>query len=247
MLVSTGAVYGLAATPAFGFERLEIRGTSLTTEGAIRQQLGLAPGTNLVGLTTDPIEARLRQLPPVDAVEVSVGLPNVLQVDVTERRPIVIWAVADRRYAVDASGVLFADVSKDTTGATRSIPVIVDERTSALPLGVTSTLDPVDLDAATRLGSVTPDQIGSRAASFRVHVTDDRGFTLTTGKGGWVAIFGFYVRNQRTPDLIKGQVQLLAALLAGREDTVDTVVLADDKEGTYTPRATPRPSATPKP
>src|SRR5829696_2497245 len=80
MLLAAGAVYGLAGTSAFGFERLEIRGTALTNEAAIRSQIGLADGTNLVGLTTDPIEARLRQLPSVGAVEVSVGLPDVLQV-----------------------------------------------------------------------------------------------------------------------------------------------------------------------
>ncbi|MEA2519799.1 MAG: hypothetical protein QOF49_1879, partial [Chloroflexota bacterium] len=47
--------------------------------------------------------------------------------------------------------------------------------------------------------------------------------------------------------LIPGQVQLLKTLLTGREATVKTVILADDREGTYIPKVTPRPSATPKP
>jgi hypothetical protein len=246
MLVTAGAVYGLAATSAFGFERLEIRGTTITTETAIRDQLGLADGTNLVGLVTDPIEARLRRLPAVGGVEVSVGLPDVLHVSVTERMPIVIWAIADRRYAVDATGYLFAEVSNNPSPDIKSIPVVVDERIATFPLGVTSSLDPTDLDAATRLGSLTPGQIGSHAASLRVHITDQRGFTVTSGRDGWLAVFGFYGRNQRTPDLISGQVQLLGALLAGREDTVQTVILADDKEGTYVPKATPKPTPTPK-
>ena len=76
---------------------------------------------------------------------------------------------------------------------------------------------------------------------------DDRGFTLSSGSGGWVAVFGFYGLNQRTPALIPGQVQLLSGLLTGREDTVQTVILADDREGTYIAKPTPRPSATPKP
>src|SRR5215217_4808025 len=74
---------GLSATSAFGFERLDVRGTTLTTEAAIRDQLGLTAGTNLVGLTTDPIEGRLRRLPSIRDVEVSVGLPDVLHVAVT--------------------------------------------------------------------------------------------------------------------------------------------------------------------
>ena len=78
-------------------------------------------------------------------------------------------------------------------------------------------------------------------------MTDDRGFTISSGSGGWVAVFGSYGRSQRTTALIPGQVQLLGGLLTGREDTVQTVILADDREGTYVVKPTPRPSATPKP
>ncbi len=165
----------------------------------------------------------------------------------SERRPIVVWAAGDRRFAVDGGGFLFADVSADATGATEGVPIVVDERSSAIGLVVGSTLDPVDLDAATRLGSVTPGQVGSHAASLRVHVTDDHGFTISSGSGGWQAIFGFYGRSVRKTELIPGQVQELGLLLAGREDTVQTVILADDREGTYIPKPTPRPSATAKP
>jgi len=247
MLIAAGAIYGLAATPAFGFARLEVTGAALTSDVAIRAQVGLDPGTNLVGLATEPIAVRLRQLPAIRDVEVSVGLPDVLAVRVTERRPIVIWAVGDRRFAVDGGGLLFADVTTDPLGLTEGTPTVIDERESASRLAVASTLDPVDLDAATRLGSLTPSQVGSHAGALRVHVTDDRGFTITSGSGGWVAVFGFYGRSLRTPALIPGQVQLLGGLLAGREDLIATVILADDREGTYIPKPTPKPSATEKP
>jgi hypothetical protein len=247
MLISAGTIYGLSATAAFGFDRLDVSGLALTSDAAIRTQVGLDPGTNLVGLATEPIAARLRQLPSVRDVDVSVGLPDVLQVAVTERRPIIVWAVGERRFAIDDGGLLFAEVTTDASNATEGIPAVLDERASAVGLAVNSILDPVVLDAAKRLGSLTPGQIGSQAASFRVRVTDDRGFTISSGSGGWVAVFGFYGSNQRTPALIPGQVQLLAGLIAGREITVQTVILADDREGTYIPKATPRPSATPKP
>lgn len=245
MMIVAGAIYGLAATSAFGFERLEVNGTGLTTEEAIRASIGLDPGTNLVGLATEPLEARIRRLPSVREASVTVGLPDVLRVDVTERRAILIWAVGDRRFAVDAGGFAFADVTTDPTGLTKGMPTISDERVSANGLTVASTLNAVDLDAATRLGSLTPSQVGSHAAAFRVHVTDDRGFTISTGSGSWVAIFGFYGLSQRTPTLIPGQVQLLGGLIAGREDGVQTVILADATEGSYIPKPTPRPKPSP--
>lgn len=247
MLITAGATYGLATTSAFGFERLEVSGATLTGADAIRAKVGLDDGTNLVGLATEPIAERLRELPAIRNVDVSVGLPDALRVTVEERRPVIVWAVGDGRFAVDDGGLLFAEVASDPTAVSSATPIIVDERAASAGVAVRSVLDPVDLDAATRLGSLTPSQVGSHATSLRVHVTDDRGFTISSGRGGWVAVFGFYGRNLRTPALIPGQVQLLNGLLAGREDTVQTVILADDREGTYIVKPTPRPSATPKP
>ncbi len=131
MLISAGAVYGLATTSAFGYERLEVAGASVTSEDAIRAKVGLDAGTNLVGLATEPIAARLRELPSVRAVEVSVGLPNVLRVTVEERRPLIVWAVGERRFAVDAGGILFADVTTDPTPAIQATPIVIDDRQAA--------------------------------------------------------------------------------------------------------------------
>ena len=40
----------------------------------------------------------------------------------------------------------------------------------------------------------------------------------------------------RTPDMIPGQVRLLHSFLAGREMTVKSVTLADDRSGTWVSR-----------
>lgn len=249
MLTVTGVTYGLAATPAFGFERLEVSGATITPDAAIRERVAIAPGTNLVGLSTQRIVDRLRDLPAIDDAVVSVGLPDVLRVAVRERRPVVVWGVGTQRFAVDAAGLLFADLAdvaaEDPDIA--AIPVVTDERVGSASLAIRSVLDPVDLDAATRLASLDPSQIGSSAASLAVIITDERGFTVSSGPKGWLAVFGKYGRSQRTPALVPGQVQLLAKLLVGREATLDTIILADDRDGTYLPKPTPRPSASPKP
>lgn len=246
MLFAAGATYGLTATPTFGFGRLAVEGATITPETAVRDAIGLPPGANLVALTTDPVAARVREITSVADVDIAVGLPDVLTVRLVERRPIVVWAVGEQRYAIDEGGLLFAEVS-NAGEAVSGIPVVRDDRAGALSLGVRSTLDPVVLDAATRLGSLKPGDVGSGAAALHVRVSDERGFTVASGSGGWTAVFGFYGRSQRTPSLIPGQVQLLGALLAGREATVQTVVLADDRDGTYVPKPTPRPSPTPRP
>jgi POTRA domain-containing FtsQ-type protein len=252
LLIAAGAIYGLAATAVFGFDRLEIRGTTLTPDQTIRDQVGVAPGTNLVGLSTEPVVARLLRVPSVADAAVFVALPDVLHVAIIERQAVVLWAVGTHRYAVDRTGLLFADVADPGSGppapdAIANLPVVADERVASAALGISSVLDPVDLDAATRLASLTPPQIGSHAAHLAVAVTDEKGFTVSTGPKGWLAIFGFYGLSQRTPALITDQVQLLTQLLVGREDAIQTVILADARDGTFIPKPTPRPSGTPKP
>lgn len=247
MLVSAGAIYGLAATPAFGYDRLEIEGTVLTPPADVESTLALDKGTNLVGLSTGLLEARLQTIPTIAVAHVSVGLPDTVRIDVTERRPIVVWAAASHRYAVDETGMLFADVGSAPPPTIAALPVVTDDRAVSAGLTIGSILDPVDLDAATRLGSLTPSQIGSTATSLTVRVSDEKGFTVASGPKGWLAVFGFYGASQRTPALITGQVQLLTALIAGREADVATVILADDRDGTFIAKPTPHPSASPQP
>ncbi len=60
-------------------------------------------------------------------------------------------------------------------------------------------------------------------------------------------MFGFYTPTLRTTDLIPGQVRLLRSMLAGREDDVLRVILADDRSGTLRPAGGASPSGEPKP
>jgi hypothetical protein len=154
---------------------------------------------------------------------------------------VMTWRVGDRSFLVDGSGLLFAEVGDSSANGAASLPAITDGRAASVSLGVGDSLDAVDVDAATRLGSVRPDQIGSVARALRLSVSDEHGFVVWAEPDGWSAIFGFYTPSLRTPGLIPGQVNLLRALLDGREATVAEVILASDTDGTYIERPTPAP------
>ena len=246
MLLSAGAVYGLAATSAFGFGRLEIEGTTITPDAAIRDRLGLTEGENILEIQTEPLEDRLLEIPAIAAAEISIGLPDTVAVRIDERQPILVWRIGERRLLVDGTGLLFA-LDDAAAPALAELPVVADDRDASAKLAIGQTVDPVDFDAARRLASLTPDAIGSSATSLAVGVTDENGFVLSSVPEGWVAVFGFYGRSLRTPELVPGQALLLKELLLGREATVGLVILADDRDGTYFPRASPGPSAEPNP
>jgi hypothetical protein len=210
-----------------------------TTREAAASAIATPFGVNLFRLRTAPIEARLRALPGVADAHVSVSLPDTLVVEIQEREAILDWAVGDVRFLVDRTGVLFALAPADGTAA--GPPAITDSRATSARLAVGSWLDPVDMDAATRLGSLVPIDLESSATSLVVAVTDANGFVVGTVPRSWIAVFGLYTPSLRTPAIIPGQVRLLRSLLAGREEAIERVILADEDSGTFIPRATAVP------
>ena len=240
ILAASGALYGLAATPAFTLTRTELPDLKWTTRDALVAAVAMPSGTNLFRIRTGPIEARLETLPGVAAAHVTVSLPDTLVVRIEERTAILAWAVGESRFLVDRDGVLFATSSAEAVAAA-GLPTIGDSRTEAAQLTVGSRLDPVDLDAATRLGSLVPADVGSHASALVVEVTTANGFVVGTLPRSWIAIFGLYTPNLRTPALVPGQVRLLRSLLFGREDTIDRVFLPDADSGTVILKASPPP------
>lgn len=241
-LLAALAIYGVGASPIFAYQHLEIEGRDrlLADPGAVEARLGLTSGgSNLFLVRTAAIAASLRELPTVSDAQVTVQLPGTLRVRLVERQPILAWVVGSERFLVDRDGVLFAAFPVDDPGPSKGLPAVTDERAASAALGVGQRLDPVDLDAATRLGSLSPADLGSAARSLRIVVGDRDGYTIQLLPDGPLAVFGFYTPSLRTPELIPGQVRLLRSLLEGREATIRRVVLASDTSGTYLPRSSP--------
>ncbi len=247
MLITAAAIYGVGASSAFDYRTLEVVGTRYTDPSAVESALAVARGENLFVLSTTPLLTALESLPTVRAAHVDVRLPETLAVSIDERVPVMVWQVGDRRYLADADGTLFALLPDRPPTDAAALPVIDDQRVESVNLDVGKSLDPADLDAATRLASLVPADLGSAAVSLGVSVTDAHGFVVTTRPSSWSAVFGFYTPSLRTTGMIPDQVRLLRSLLAGREAEVQRVILASGSEGTYTPRAAPPGSPSPKP
>jgi len=244
MLVSAAAIYGVGASSAFDYTKLQLDGLTFTDQNAVESALAGARGENLFGLSTRPLVAAIESMPTVESARVQVRLPGTIAVTIDERQPVLIWQVGTDRYLADAHGLLFGKLSASPPPNAARLPVIDDRRVRSLLLKVGDDLDSVDLDAATRLASIVPADIGSAAVSLAVSVSDENGFVIRTKPDAWSAVFGFYTPSLRTPDLVPEQVRLLRSLLAGREAQVARVVLASATDGTYTPRSSP--SAKPK-
>jgi len=247
LLAALASLYGLTASSAFSARKIAVTGASWTAQDEILAKLAIPSSQNLFTLDTASLAGRLDGLPAVRGVQVSVALPDEIRVAVTERQALVVWQAAGGRFLVDDTGLLFAEVGDPPPAAAAQLPVIDDRRATAQQLAIGSVLDGVTLDAALRLGSLTPADLGSAAAGLAITVDDTDGFSVSSVPQGWDAVFGFYTPTLRTTDLIPGQVRLLRSLLYGREAKVGRIILADDRNGTYIPRGSAPPPATPQP
>lgn len=237
MVLTALGTYGVGASQAFTYRHLDFDASpaAYTTRDAVLEALGLRNGPlNLFLVRTDRYAARLAQLPAVTRAEVTVALPDTLRVRIVEREPVAVWNVAGHRFLVDATGLLFAPAAAGGPGD--GLPVVLDRRAASAGFDIGSQVDPVDLDASTRLAGVTPADIGSAASELRVSIEDGVGYVLRPVGVPWIAQFGVYTPTIRTPDMIPGQVRLLKSFLAGRELQVKTITLADERNGTYVER-----------
>jgi hypothetical protein len=240
MLVA-GFLYTLVTGPtAFGRSGTDLPELTWTDPAAVEAALALPDGGNVFALDTAPLEAAIETLPSVASAEVSVALPDAsVVVLIQERTAILAWEVGSRRFIADASGTIFAEV-RDDAGLPDGVAVVHDQRAGSIgQYAIGGRIGPVDLDVATRLGSLTPATVGSTATALRVAVTDRDGYVVAAPRG-WDAVFGFYSPATRPTEMIPGQVRLLRSLIEGREPEVRRVILASDTSGTYVPRETPR-------
>jgi hypothetical protein len=242
-MLAAGFLYTFVTGPsAFALTATHLPEPRWTEREAVEAALALEEGVNVFRIDTAPLEVAVEALPAVADAEVRVELPEAaVVVTIEEREAILAWEAGETRFLADRAGVLFAAIPTDAA-LPSGVIVVQDRRLDAAShFAVGDRIDPVDLDVATRLGSLTPADVGSAASRLRVRVSEADGFVVLV-EGGWVAVFGFYSPATRPTDMIPGQVRLLRSLLAGREETLARVILASETDGTFVPKRTPAPT-----
>jgi hypothetical protein len=235
--------------------QISVVGTLLLDPEAVIAAANIPIGSSLLGVNLRAAEEAVAALPLVTSVRVSAGLPDGIQIRVREKSLLLRWQIGDRVYAVSESGELLGeaatlDLAPSAAAALAAAPLLFDDRTSS-PLPTVGQLTATELDVATRLASLTPEDLGTAATTLTLRLLSDFGFVVeATGPSvEWNAIFGIYSATIRPTNMIPGQVRLLRSLLAGRESRIGWVILADDQAGTYTAKGVrpPPPAAEPSP
>ncbi len=234
---------------------ISVVGALLLDPDAVIAAANIPIGSSLLGVNLRAAEEAVAALPLVASVRVSAGLPDGIQIRVREKSLLLRWQIGDLAYAVTESGELLGnidtlDLAPTAAAALAAAPLLYDDRVPS-PLLTVRQLTATELDVATRLASLTPEDFGTGATTLTLRLLSDFGFVVVaTGPSiEWHSVFGIYSATIRPTSMIPGQVRLLRSLLAGRETRIGWVILADDQAGTYTAKGVrpPPPSVGPSP
>lgn len=96
--------------PEFMVNLMAIDGASVELAEEIRLFVPLDFPTSSFDLDLEDIRGKLIDLPPVQTAAVRIRPGGILQVDVTEREPAMLWRARDGLKVVDAAGVVVSSV-----------------------------------------------------------------------------------------------------------------------------------------
>jgi cell division protein FtsQ len=99
------------ARPEFRVGLVSIDGASPELADAIRAKLDLALPQSSFDIDLEAARARVEALDAVEIAELKVHTGGVLQVHITERRPVMLWRTAERIDMLDAGGFRVASLS----------------------------------------------------------------------------------------------------------------------------------------
>jgi cell division protein FtsQ len=97
--------------PEFRVSLVSIEGASPELADAIRVRLDLALPQSSFDIDLEAARTRVEALDAVEVAELKVRTGGVLQVDITERTPVMLWRTADRIDMLDAGGFRVASLA----------------------------------------------------------------------------------------------------------------------------------------
>lgn len=161
--------------PEFQVRMMAIDGAAPEVADAIRTDLSIDFPKSSFDLDLEQMQRTVTALDPVKTAELRVRQGGVLQVDVVERRPVVLWRTADGLHLLDDEGVFVGPAA--SRGAFAELPVVAGD---AAELAVDEALRLYALTGPVRARLRGFERIGAR----RWDVVLDRGQRIMLPEAG---------------------------------------------------------------
>jgi cell division protein FtsQ len=182
VLAAVVVLFGLVLWLLYGsswlsLTRVEVRGTGVLTPRQVTDAARAPLGSPLVSLDTGAVEARVeRALPRVDSVDVSRSWPHTVELNVTERKPVLLMKKGAEFSEVDAKGVRFDTVGKAPAGVPL-LELAIDPKAASTRFPATRLLR-----EAAAVRAVLPSEVSRATLSLDVRSYDSVSLNLSGGR-----------------------------------------------------------------
>ncbi|HEX2912770.1 MAG TPA: FtsQ-type POTRA domain-containing protein [Chloroflexia bacterium] len=193
--------YWLLNSSTFYVSKIELKGNHYLNSQEVIKATGVDK-SNVFTLNEDEVTGQLKKLPYVLSVKASKGLPDKLNVEVTERVPAYNWKIGGMCYLVDRDGVVLEAVfEQDLSPDAQAFPVIQSLDDRKLKVG-----DKVD---ATAVRSSQAIQTQLTDAGFKlaaIQYAPGSGLIAVSApeSGNWKALLGSDAELDKKIEILKG-------------------------------------------
>ena len=106
-LLSLAVVFSFSSLDTFEAAGINLHGSDRLGAEAILSQVDII-GKAIISIKPEAVEQKIiERFPSLNSVKVSVGLPSSVNIQVTERDPIILWQTAEEPLWIAADGVTF--------------------------------------------------------------------------------------------------------------------------------------------
>lgn len=191
VLLLVVATVGIAYSPLFAVERIEVVGTTSLDPAAVAQALDGQRGTPLALVDSSEVKAALMGFPLIETYALEARPPHDLVVRIVERTPVGQLDSPAGYTLVDAAGVVLSTTPDPVAG----FPVLEIDGGTESPV----------FDAVATVYRALPPEIAVQVTSMTATTPND--VTLSLGEGGAVVVWG---NDDRSPE----KAVVLAAAMA---------------------------------
>ncbi len=181
LLTSLAGLLYIAFAPQFVIQTVHVNGAQTLSEAEVAELAG-ATGQSIWLVQTDAIVARIAGSAYVEQASASVALPDVLTINLVERRPELRWQAGNTRFLIDGDGRV---LGPDTT-ATLTNTLIIEDR-SGRAIEANDRIDPEVLQLSRLLALRLPGEAGVTPAG--ISWDPAQGVTIATTDGRTI-VFG---------------------------------------------------------
>ncbi|GEM_PF-668590 len=168
------AIYLLFTTPMFFIYGAEIQGNVAVSAREI-YAVSKIDSQSVFWVDPTQVAQRIKSLPNIKSATVSIRLPANVMIEVTERRPELLWQTGEKLWWVDSEGTIVPPKG-DTKGMLR----IIDDDQLAFEAGYQ--IDPTIIQGVQTLQILVP-------GLTVIHHSRARGLTVATPEG-WTVYLG---------------------------------------------------------